>query len=36
MMDDATTTRQARNLAVDFYRVSGVVLIVLGIGWPVR
>jgi len=29
-MDGATTTRSVRNLAVDFYRVSGVVLIVLG------
>lgn len=29
-MDGATTARQARNLAVDFYRVFGVVLIVLG------
>jgi surface polysaccharide O-acyltransferase-like enzyme len=29
-MDDADTARPARNLAVDFYRVSGVVLIVLG------
>jgi surface polysaccharide O-acyltransferase-like enzyme len=29
-MDGATTTRPVRNLAVDFYRVSGVVLIVLG------
>ncbi|BBZ43777.1 acyltransferase family protein [Mycobacterium parmense] len=29
-MDDAQTARPARNLAVDFYRVSGVVLIVLG------
>ncbi len=29
-MDHANTARPARNLAVDFYRVSGVVLIVLG------
>jgi surface polysaccharide O-acyltransferase-like enzyme len=29
-MDTANTSRPARNLAVDFYRVSGVVLIVLG------
>ncbi|HWS92071.1 MAG TPA: acyltransferase [Mycobacterium sp.] len=29
-MDDAKTARPVRNLAVDFYRVSGVVLIVLG------
>ena len=29
-MDHATTARSVRNLAVDFYRVSGVVLIVLG------
>jgi surface polysaccharide O-acyltransferase-like enzyme len=29
-MDHANTVRPARNLAVDFYRVSGVVLIVLG------
>lgn len=29
-MGGATTARQARNLAVDLYRVSGVVLIVLG------
>lgn len=29
-MDTANTARPARNLAVDFYRVSGVVLIVLG------
>jgi surface polysaccharide O-acyltransferase-like enzyme len=29
-MDRANTARPARNLAVDFYRVSGVVLIVLG------
>jgi surface polysaccharide O-acyltransferase-like enzyme len=29
-MDDVDTTRPDRNLAVDFYRVSGVVLIVLG------
>lgn len=29
-MDGATSTRPVRNLAVDFYRVSGVVLIVLG------
>ncbi|OBI22549.1 acyltransferase [Mycobacterium sp. E2497] len=29
-MDDIETTRPARNLAVDFYRASGVVLIVLG------
>lgn len=29
-MDDVETTRPARNLAVDFYRASGVVLIVLG------
>ncbi|MGO9693151.1 MAG: acyltransferase family protein [Mycobacterium sp.] len=29
-MDDAPTARPVRNLAVDFYRVSGVVLIVLG------
>jgi hypothetical protein len=29
-MDRANTPRPARNLAVDFYRVSGVVLIVLG------
>ncbi|MEB3981588.1 acyltransferase [Mycobacterium sp. 663a-19] len=29
-MDHATSTRPARNLAVDFYRVSGVVLIVFG------
>ena len=29
-MDDANTARPVRNLAVDFYRVSGVVLIVLG------
>lgn len=30
MIDHAATTRPPRNLAVDFYRVSGVVLIVLG------
>jgi surface polysaccharide O-acyltransferase-like enzyme len=30
LMDDADDERPARNLAVDFYRVSGVVLIVLG------
>jgi surface polysaccharide O-acyltransferase-like enzyme len=29
-MDHANTARPTRNLAVDFYRVSGVVLIVLG------
>jgi fucose 4-O-acetylase-like acetyltransferase len=29
-MDHTTTARPVRNLAVDFYRVSGVVLIVLG------
>jgi len=29
-MDHTTTARAVRNLAVDFYRVSGVVLIVLG------
>jgi fucose 4-O-acetylase-like acetyltransferase len=29
-MDRANTERPARNLAVDFYRVSGVILIVLG------
>ena len=29
-MDTANTPRPARNLAVDYYRVSGVVLIVLG------
>ncbi|OBG66493.1 acyltransferase [Mycobacterium sp. E3339] len=29
-MDDVETARPARNLAVDFYRASGVVLIVLG------
>ncbi|WP_322860667.1 acyltransferase [Mycobacterium europaeum] len=29
-MDDVETTRPARNLAVDLYRASGVVLIVLG------
>ena len=29
-MDHTTTARTVRNLAVDFYRVSGVVLIVLG------
>ena len=29
-MDHANTARPARNLAADFYRVSGVVLIVLG------
>ena len=29
-MDDVDSTRPDRNLAVDFYRVSGVVLIVLG------
>jgi surface polysaccharide O-acyltransferase-like enzyme len=29
-MDTANTARPARNLAVDYYRVSGVVLIVLG------
>ena len=29
-MDHANSARPARNLAVDFYRVSGVVLIVLG------
>src|ERR1700748_2701368 len=29
-MDHANTARPARNLAVDYYRVSGVVLIVLG------
>ncbi|OBI38729.1 acyltransferase family protein [Mycobacterium colombiense] len=29
-MDHANTPRPARNLAVDYYRVSGVVLIVLG------
>ncbi|OBH88621.1 acyltransferase [Mycobacterium sp. E2733] len=29
-MDDVETGRPARNLAVDFYRASGVVLIVLG------
>ncbi|WP_406815432.1 acyltransferase [Mycobacterium sp. M23085] len=29
-MDRANTARPARNLAVDYYRVSGVVLIVLG------
>jgi surface polysaccharide O-acyltransferase-like enzyme len=29
-MDEADTARPVRNLAVDFYRVSGVVLIVLG------
>ncbi|MEE6179768.1 acyltransferase family protein [Mycobacterium sp. 050134] len=29
-MDELDTARPARNLAVDFYRVSGVVLIVLG------
>jgi surface polysaccharide O-acyltransferase-like enzyme len=29
-MDHANTTRPTRNLAVDFYRVSGVILIVLG------
>ncbi|MBO0864608.1 MAG: acyltransferase [Mycobacterium sp.] len=29
-MDPANTVRQVRDLAVDFYRVSGVVLIVLG------
>jgi surface polysaccharide O-acyltransferase-like enzyme len=30
LMDDLETARPDRNLAVDFYRVSGVVLIVLG------
>jgi hypothetical protein len=30
LMDRANTARPARNLAVDFYRVSAVVLIVLG------
>src|SRR5262249_31300402 len=30
LMDDADDERPARNLAVDFYRVSGVCLIVLG------
>ena len=29
-MDETNTTQPVRNLAVDFYRVSGVVLIVLG------
>lgn len=29
-MDQANTTRPDRNLAVDYYRVSGVILIVLG------
>jgi surface polysaccharide O-acyltransferase-like enzyme len=29
-MDDADNARPVRNLAIDFYRVSGVVLIVLG------
>ncbi|MGO9924612.1 MAG: acyltransferase family protein [Mycobacterium sp.] len=29
-MDDAPTARPVRNLAVDFYRVSGVILIVVG------
>jgi fucose 4-O-acetylase-like acetyltransferase len=30
LMDHANTARPVRNLAVDFYRVSGVILIVLG------